>query len=136
MQGDASRITHLLHLYIKCHLYQVNGGKESSANSADSSRSDYLDEAAERQAFKEAVEEWRRQDAESKAAAAAGGGKPSVQIEREYDGAKNSDKKGSTSIVQLSSNGNDWKDPFAAPTSKEDVWTNPSAAMSPHFALF
>ena len=105
----------------------MNGGKESFANSADSSRSDYLDEAAERQAFKEAVEEWRRQDAESKAAA-AGRGKPSVQIEREY--------KESTSIVQLSSNGNDWKDPFAAPTSKEDVRTNPSAAMSPHFALF
>ena len=114
----------------------MNGGKESFANSADSSRSDYLDEAAERQAFKEAVEEWRRQDAESKAAVAKGGGvgwvgwgdKPSVQMEREY--------KGSTSIMQLSSNGNDWKDPFAAPTSKEDVRTNPSAAMSPHFALF
>ena len=108
----------------------MNGGKESFANSADSSRSDYLDEAAERQAFKEAVEEWRRQDAESKAAVAVakGGGvgrgdKPSVQMERVY--------KGSTSIMQLSSNGNDWKDPFAAPTSKEDVRTNPSATMPP-----
>jgi hypothetical protein len=138
MQGDVSRVIDFS--TTKCYLYQVSGSKESFANSADSSRGDYLDEEAERQAFKEAVEEWRRQDAERKAAVGGGGGvggKPSVRIEREYDGSKKSDK-GSTSIVQLSSgsnNGNDdWKDPFAARTSKEDVRTNPSDT-SPHFAL-
>ena len=91
---------------------QVSGGKGSFANSADN-RGDYLDEEAERQAFKEAVEEWRRQDAEIKA---TGGNKPSVRIEREYlskgDGAIS---KGLTaSIVQLSGSNDLWKDPFAS----------------------
>lgn len=130
----------------------VNGGKESFANSADSSRGDYLDEEAERQAFKEAVEEWRRQDAESKTAVAAGGGggggvKSSVRIEREYlKDDKGLISKGSTasssissssSIVQLSSGrSNDWKNPFAAaPASREDVSLRTNlSAVSPRLA--
>ena len=81
---------------------QVSGGKGSFANSADN-RGDYLDEEAERQAFKEAVEEWRRQDAEIKTT--TGGNKPCVRIDREYlskgDGA-------------LSGSNDLWKDPFAS----------------------
>ena len=135
----------------------VNGGKESFANSADSSRGDYLDEEAERQAFKEAVEEWRRQDAESKTAVAAvagggggggggGGVKSSVRIEREYlKDDKGLNSKGSTasisssSVVQLSSGrSNDWKNPFAAaPANREDVSLRMNlSAVSPRLALF
>ena len=134
----------------------VNGGKESFANSADSSRGDYLDEEVERQAFKEAVEEWRRQDAESKTAVAAvaggggggggGGVKSSVRIEREYlKDDKGLISKGSTasisssSVVQLSSGrSNDWKNPFAAaPASREDVSLRTNlSAVSPRLALF
>jgi len=116
----------------------VIGAKQSFANSADS-RGDYLDEESERQAFKEAVEEWRRQDADSKASSSVGGGgskSSSVRIEREYlkgqDGAKDKGK-GSTSIVQLSGS-NIWKDPFAAPA--RDVRTRLSAYTASYSPLF
>jgi len=87
-------------------------------NPADNEPGGLLDEAAERQAFAEAVAEWRRADAE---AAAAGTKKPLV-IEREYlTGPSSNTGKTSggvgTSFGEESGGMGMWKNPFAPPSS-------------------
>ena len=97
-------------------------------NPADNEPGGLLDEAAERQAFAEAVAEWRRADAEAVAewrradaeAAAAGTKKPLV-IEREYlTGPSSSSKSGAgvgTSFGEEAGGMGMWKNPFAPAAS-------------------
>ncbi len=86
-------------------------------NPADNEPGGLLDEAAERQAFAEAVAEWRRADAE---AAATGTKKPLV-IEREYITGPSGTGKTSggvgTSFGEEAGGMGMWKNPFAPPTS-------------------
>jgi len=86
-------------------------------NPADNEPGGLLDEAAERQAFAEAVAEWRRADAE---AVAAGTKKPLV-IEREYLTGPSSTGKTSggvgTSFGEEAGGMGMWKNPFAPPSS-------------------
>lgn len=94
-------------------------------NPADNEPGGLLDEAAERQAFAEAVAEWRKADAE---AAAAGTKKPLV-IEREYlAGSSGSAKTGAakstagvgTNFGEESGGMGMWKNPFAPASSAVD----------------
>eukprot|EP01032_Pedospumella_encystans_P022955 gene22955-26000_t len=92
---------------------KVSNPRGGMVNPADNEPGGLLDEAAERQAFAEAVAEWRRADAE---AAAAGTKKPLV-IEREYlTGPSSSGKSGAgvgTSFGEEAGGMGMWKNPFA-----------------------
>jgi hypothetical protein len=99
----------------------------SGINAAD--EGDILDEAAERQAFMDAVAEWRKADA-------ADGSHQPVRIEREYLGEKSSAKAPVAKIsggVGASLSGVDvgggmWKNPFAQ--SSEVVDDTPVCAKN------
>ena len=104
----------------------------SAANAAD--ESDFLDEAAERQAFMEAVAEWRKADAE------AGGERQPLRIEREYlTGPSEKKKQGdvkvsaagnnttgggsgsNTSLTGAAGGGGMWKNPFSGASMNDDL---------------
>eukprot|EP01032_Pedospumella_encystans_P021486 gene21486-24372_t len=96
---------------------QVSNPRGGMVNPADNEPGGLLDEAAERQAFAEAVAEWRRADAQ---AAAAGTKKPLV-IEREYlTDPSSSCKSGAgvgTSFGEEAGGMGMWKNPFAPAAS-------------------
>ena len=77
----------------------------NAADEEDGGRGGVLDEAAERQAFMEAVAEWRRAD--------VAGPKQPLVIEREYLTGK---KKSETA----DDSGDMWKNPFAPPAAAAD----------------
>ena len=81
-----------------------------------------MDEAAERQAFMEAVAEWRRVDQES-------GIKAPVRIEREYLGAAGA-KAPSSSSSSASSLANAGASD-AGSKAEDGMWKNPFAPQSP-----
>jgi hypothetical protein len=106
----------------------------SAINAAD--EGDILDEAAERQAFMDAVAEWRKADA------ADGSSRQPLRIEREYLGEKSSTKAPVAKIsggVGASLSGGDvgggmWKNPFAP--SSEVVDDTPVRAMRRFLVCF
>ena len=95
-------------------------------NAAD--EGDVLDEAAERQAFMDAVAEWRKADA-------VDGPKQPLRIEREYLGKGGFSAKASTgadsksgaegrsgSLVGGDAGAGMWKNPFAPPSAENEVF--------------
>lgn len=89
----------------------MKGDGQLPINAADKPHSDIFDEEAERQAFMEAVAEWRRGDG-------VGEKKGNITIVREYQGGKTSILKPSSTISK----------PSAA---EAGMWNNPFSAASP-----
>jgi hypothetical protein len=95
-------------------------------NAAD--EGDMLDEAAERQAFMDAVAEWRKADAGDD------GARKPVTIEREYQNGgkaagKSSDGAGAGSLAQSGGQSDMWKNPFAPSQEVFDDHVCPSITL-------
>jgi hypothetical protein len=108
-------------------LPQVSNPKGGAfVNAAD--EGDMLDEAAERQAFMDAVAEWRKADAGDN------GARKPVTIEREYQSGgkavgKSSDGAAGGSLAQSGGQSDMWKNPFAPSQEVFDDHVRPSTSL-------